>query len=65
MVIDYGKGRVFHTVLGHDEEAMRCRGFYTTLQRGTEWAATGKVVRTAKVPDDFPTAKTISAVPKP
>ncbi len=65
MVIDYGKGRVFHTVLGHDEEAMRGRGFYTTLQRGTEWAATGKVVRTAEVPADFPTEKKVSIVPKP
>ena len=65
MVIRYGKGRVFHTVLGHDVEAMRGRGFYTTLQRGTEWAATGKVERTAEVPKDFPTEKEISVVPKP
>jgi type 1 glutamine amidotransferase len=65
MVLDYGKGRVFHTVLGHDEEAMRCRGFYTTLQRGTEWAATGKVEQTAKVPADFPTDKKVSVVPRP
>jgi len=65
MVLDYGKGRVFHTVLGHDEEAMRCRGFFTTLLRGTEWAATGKVKRTAKVPADFPTEKKVSVVPRP
>jgi type 1 glutamine amidotransferase len=50
----FGKGRVFHTMLGHDVEAMRCVGFIVTLQRGTEWAATGKV--TQKVPPDFPTA---------
>jgi hypothetical protein len=30
----------------------------TTFQRGTEWAATGKV--TQKVPKDFPTADTVS-----
>jgi type 1 glutamine amidotransferase len=54
MAIAYGKGRVFHTTLGHDVEAMQCAGFVVTLQRGTEWAATGKV--TQKVPDDFPTA---------
>jgi type 1 glutamine amidotransferase len=54
MVISYGKGRVFHTVLGHDIAALNCVGFITTYQRGTEWAATGKV--TQKVPADFPTA---------
>jgi type 1 glutamine amidotransferase len=54
MVISYGKGRVFHTVLGHDIAALNCVGFITTYQRGTEWAATGKV--TQKVPPDFPTA---------
>ena len=55
MVIQYGRGRVFHTALGHGPEAMSCVGFTVTLQRGTEWAATGKV--TQKVPADFPTAE--------
>ena len=55
MVLDYGKGRVFHTPMGHSPNAMQCVGFITVLQRGTEWAATGKVTQT-KVPDDFPTA---------
>ena len=50
----YGKGRVFHTTLGHDVAAMSCVGFATTFQRGAEWAATGKVKQ--KVPRDFPTA---------
>src|SRR6185369_6913480 len=54
MALTYGKGRIFHTTLGHDVEAMSCVGFITTLQRGAEWAATGKV--TQKVPADFPTA---------
>jgi uncharacterized protein len=58
MTIQYGKGRVFHTTLGHDPEAMRCVGFITTLQRGAEWAATGKVKQ--KVPKDFPGPKQIS-----
>jgi type 1 glutamine amidotransferase len=53
MVISYGKGRVFHTTLGHSIEALKCVGATVTLQRGTEWAATGKV--TQKVPADFPT----------
>jgi type 1 glutamine amidotransferase len=52
MSIRFGTGRIFHTTLGHDVAAMRCAGFITTLQRGTEWAATGKV--TQKVPKDFP-----------
>lgn len=50
--IQYGKGRVFHTTLGHDVPAMQCVGFIATFQRGAEWAATGKV--TQKVPPDFP-----------
>jgi type 1 glutamine amidotransferase len=58
MVNRYGKGRIFHTTLGHDLEAMRCVGFIATYQRGAEWAATGKV--TQKAPKDFPTADKIS-----
>jgi len=61
MVIEYGKGRVFHTTLGHDLPALRCVGFRTTFARGTEWAATGKV--TIPVPDDFPTAEKTSSRP--
>ncbi|MHC4476626.1 MAG: ThuA domain-containing protein [Planctomycetota bacterium] len=56
--VDYGKGRVFHTFMGHAKnkpvDAMECVGFIVTFQRGAEWAATGKV--TQKVPQDFPTA---------
>jgi type 1 glutamine amidotransferase len=58
MVLSYGKGRIFHTTLGHDVPAISCVGFIATLQRGTEWAATGDV--TQKVPADFPTATTVS-----
>ncbi len=54
----YGKGRVFHTMLGHDLEALSCVGFIATYQRGAEWAATGKV--TGKVPRDFPGADQVS-----
>ncbi len=60
--VDYGKGRVFHTPMGHDPEAMRCVGFRATLERGVEWAATGAV--TIPLPRDFPTAgRTTSAAP--
>lgn len=53
MTVDYGKGKVFHTALGHWDYSMECVGFITTFQRGSEWVATGKV--TQKVPQDFPT----------
>jgi uncharacterized protein len=58
MVLSYGKGRIFHTTLGHDIAALSCVGFITTFQRGTEWAATGGV--TQKVPATFPSANTVS-----
>lgn len=45
MTTHYGEGRVFHTTLGHDVEAMKGLAFQITLQRGTEWAATGKVTQ--------------------
>ena len=61
MVLSFGKGRIFHTTLGHDLAALNCVGFITTYQRGTEWAATGKV--TQKVPADFPTADKTSTRP--
>ncbi|MDA3923692.1 MAG: ThuA domain-containing protein [Kiritimatiellae bacterium] len=53
MTINYGKGRVFHTCLGHDDKSCEGVGFIVTFMRGTEWAATGKV--TTPVPADFPT----------
>ena len=62
MVLGYHKGRVFHTTLGHADYSMLDRGFYTILQRGTEWAATGNVERTAAVPADFPTETAVSVV---
>jgi len=43
MVIPYGKGRVFHTTLGHAVEAVNGLGFQVTFARGVEWAATGRV----------------------
>ena len=63
MTTTFGKGRAFHTALGHagrggKPEAQLCVGFIVTLQRGTEWAATGAV--TQKVPADFPTADKVS-----
>jgi uncharacterized protein len=59
MTISFGKGRVFHTPMGHADYSMRCAGFQTVLARGAEWAATGKV--TIPIPDDFPTAEKTSS----
>lgn len=47
MAISYGRGRVFHTALGHGVEALQGLGFQVTLARGTEWAATGRVTQPA------------------
>jgi uncharacterized protein len=55
MTLTYGKGRIFHTTLGHEVYSQKCVGFITTLQRGTEWVATGKV--TQPIPKNFPTAE--------
>jgi type 1 glutamine amidotransferase len=54
--VRYGKGRVFHTALGHGPEQLRCVGFIFTFQRGTQWAATGQVTQ-MEVPADFPADK--------
>ena len=64
MVLSYGKGRVFHTPMGHADYSMACKGFQTVLNRGTEWAATGKVERTTAVPADFPTETAVSPAAK-
>jgi type 1 glutamine amidotransferase len=58
MVLDYGKGKVFHTTLGHDIAAVEGVSFIATFLRGTEWAATGKV--TQSIPSDFPSTKVAS-----
>lgn len=56
--IEYGQGRVFHTPMGHGIDSQQCVGFITTLQRGAEWAASGKV--TQKIPSDFPDVDEVS-----
>ena len=42
-VLHHGRGRVFHTTLGHAASSMESDGFKSLLQRGGEWAATGEV----------------------
>ena len=58
MTIAYGRGRVFHTTMGHDINGFSSVDFVVTFQRGAEWAATGKV--TQKVRANFPTANSVS-----
>ncbi|HYF71012.1 MAG TPA: ThuA domain-containing protein [Ohtaekwangia sp.] len=62
MTVDYGKGRVFHTPMGHADYSIECVGFITMFQRATEWTATGNVTQT-HIPVDFPTADKSSQRP--
>lgn len=43
MTLQYGHGRVFHTILGHDLTGLEESGFVIPFVRGVEWAATGSV----------------------
>ena len=42
-VLTYGQGRVFHETFGHDGKAILHPPVAKIIQRGCEWAATGKV----------------------
>jgi len=61
MTIAYGKGRVFHTPMGHADYSMKCVGFQDVLRRGTQWSVHGEV----KIPlsENFPKADKISQLP--
>ncbi|NIA15914.1 MAG: hypothetical protein GWP08_17770 [Nitrospiraceae bacterium] len=48
----FGEGRGFNLVLGHDARTMRNRAWQTLMLRGTEWAATGTV--TIPIPENWP-----------
>lgn len=60
--VEYGKGRVYTSTLGHvwkdqdDPEGMRCAGHQTLIPRVVQWLAQRPVDST--VPTDFPTAET-------
>lgn len=64
MLIDYGKGKVFHCPMGHvgggDITAIQCVGFIETIHRGAEFVATGKV--TQSIPKNFPSKDSVSMV---
>ncbi|MEZ5304293.1 MAG: hypothetical protein R3F11_27170 [Verrucomicrobiales bacterium] len=50
MTLEFGKGRVFPTPMGHADYSMRCSQAPRS-GAGAEWAATGKV--TVPIPDNF------------
>ena len=58
LTINYGKGRIFHTPMGHADYSVSCVGFITSILRGTQWAATGKV--DIPIPADFPKSDVVS-----
>ena len=63
MVISYGQGRVFHTTLGHSTVSMSGLGFQVTLDRGAEWAATGKVTLPAPKAEELTADKAAVRLP--
>ena len=60
MALNYGKGRIFHNIMGHVDYSVQCVGFLTSMLRGAEWAATGEVTQT--IPNNFPTADKTSSI---
>ena len=60
--VDYGKGRVFHTALGHDVTGLREPGFKVSFARGTEWAATGAVTLPPKLEEQEFNADAVRAL---
>ena len=54
LVSDFGKGRCFNLILGHDAVTLSDYDWRLLFLRGAEWAATGKVTLTA--PADVGTA---------
>ncbi|MDF7824326.1 ThuA domain-containing protein [Pontiellaceae bacterium B12227] len=67
--VDYGKGRVYNSTLGHvwhDQKGplgMQCAGHQTLIPRIVQWVA-GKEID-ATLPPDFPTAEAESLRPIP
>ncbi len=66
MTVHFGNGRVFHTTLGHDLTAISGLAFQVTLQRGTQWAATGQVtlpaVSAKELTSDAPATRDPAAI---
>jgi type 1 glutamine amidotransferase len=56
-----GRARGFALFLGHDGSVMKNVAWRTLLQRGTEWAATGKV--TLPIPNNWPATQADAEAP--
>jgi type 1 glutamine amidotransferase len=61
MTVSYGKGRVFHTPMGHADYSMKCVGFQDVLRRGTQWTVHGDVK--IELSKNFPKFDKISQFP--
>ena len=48
---NFGKGRSFTLLLGHDDIAMNNDGFQSLLTRGVYWAATGETMQSKATPE--------------
>jgi type 1 glutamine amidotransferase len=64
MTLRYEQGRIFHDMLGHDEQGFMGLGFQTTLVRGTEWAAAGNVTLPPVSSGELPTDRAAVRDPK-
>jgi type 1 glutamine amidotransferase len=51
VTVNFGRGRVFYTALGHEKPGMQEPAFAITFVRGAEWAATGEVTLPAEFPE--------------
>ena len=67
LAINYGKGRVIHTTMGHFWpgqtyfDSLHCVGFQTLIARSCQYTAIGKV--TLDVPAEFPKDGDVSIIP--
>ena len=59
--VSYGKGRVFHTPMGHDANAMRCVGLHHHSAARHRMGRHRQAV-TLKLPAAFPTAEKTSSM---
>ncbi len=64
MTLEYGNGRVFHDMLGHDEKGFMGVGYQNTLLRGTEWAARGEVTFPSVSSEELPADRVAERDPK-
>ena len=63
MVLEYGKGKIFHTPMSHDNgQSPSASDSVPRLNRACKWLATSKV--TTEIPANFPREDKVSVVNK-